>query len=326
MEKDLAIAIDLGASNLRAALVTKNGKIKKLLKTATPHIGKSGLVVTKTLIVLINALLENCKKEKIAGIGLGAIGPIDFQKGKILDSPNVPFKEIPLLSWLKKYFSFPVYLHNECTAAVWGEKIFGAGKKYKNLVYVTISSGIGGGAIVDNHLLIGQGHNAAEVGHFIVDTKYNLLCSCKKGRGHWEGYCSGSTLPKFFKHWLKYNKIKKQYLIKTTKDIFDLANKADETILKFLEEVGQINGKGVSNIIVAYDPEIIILGGAVFLNNKKFILPYIKKNIDRFLAPPKIIATPLKENITLLGATALVFYPATPGTVPQKRSLGTLTR
>jgi len=161
---------------------------------------------------------------------------------------------------------------------------------------------------VDNHLLRGQNYNAAEIGRFIVDTKYNLLCGCKKGYGHWEGYCSGNNMPRFFKYWLKSNRIKKKYPVKTAKDIFDLAKKADKIILKFLEEVGQINARGISNVIIAYDPKIIIIGGAVFLNNKKFILPHIKKNIDKYLVPPKIIATPLKENTCLLGAAALVFY------------------
>ncbi len=312
MKKDLAVAIDLGASSLRVAIISKNGKFLKYLKTETPKTGDSGVIVTEKIIDLVNLLLQGQSKKEIAGIGISSIGPLDYKSEKVLDSPNIPFKKIPLIKLLKKYFSLPIYLANDCTAAVWGEKIFGGGKKYKNLVYITISSGIGGGAIVDNHLLSGHNHNAVEVGHFIVDTKYNLLCSCKKGHGHWEAYCSGRNLPHFFNHWLRYNEIKKKNSIKTAKDIFNLAMKEDSTALKFLKEVGQINARGVSNVIVAYNPEIIILGGAVFLNNKKFILPYIKKNIDKYLTPPEIIASPLKEKTTLFGAAGLVFklpYP-----------------
>ncbi len=309
MKKNLAIAIDLGASNLRIALISKTGKILKYSKTETPRKGNSGIIITKKIITLINSLLENQPKKQIAGIGISSIGPLDFKSGKILDSPNIPFKNVPLVSPLKKYFNLPVYLSNDCSAAVWGEKIFGVGRKYKNLVYVTISSGIGGGAIVDNHLLNGHTYNIAEIGHFIVDTRYNLLCGCKKGRGHWEGCCSGNNLPRFFKYWLKINGIKEKCPVKTSADIFALAKKSNKTILKFIEEIGLINARGFSNIIIAYNPEIITVGGAVFLNNEKFILPNIKKNIDKYLVPPKIIATPLKENITLLGAAALILFP-----------------
>jgi len=118
MKKDLVIAIDLGASNLRAALITKNGKVLKQFKAQTPNIGKSGAIVTKTIVTLVNALLENNSKKQIAGVGIGSIGPIDYQKGEIFNSPNVPFKNISLLNPLKKYFSLPVYLYNDCTAAV----------------------------------------------------------------------------------------------------------------------------------------------------------------------------------------------------------------
>jgi len=286
IKKDLAIAIYLGASNLRVSLISKKGKFLKYLKTKTPQKGNSGIVITKKIISLIESLLDDKSKKEIARIGINSIGPLDYESQKVLDSPNIPFKNIPLAKPLKEYFNLPVYLSNDCSSAVWGEKIFGTGEEYKNLVYITISSGIGTGAIVDNHLLGGHNHNAAEVGHFIVDTKYNLLCGCKKGYGHWESYCSGNNLPHFFKYWLKFNKIKRKYPINTSSDIFALAGKADKIVLKFVEEIGQINARGISNVIVAYNPEI-----------------------DKYLAPPKIIITPLKENVTLLGAAALVFCP-----------------
>ena len=309
MKKDLAIAIDLGASYLRAGIIPKNGKILKQVKIQTPKKGLSGKIITNTIIVLINNLLENESKKNIAGIGIGSIGPINFEKGEIINTPNLKFKKIPLKTPLEKYFNLPVILSNDCTAAILGEKHFGAGKKLKNLVYITISSGIGAGAIVDNHLLSGHSNNAAEIGHFVIDTRYKLSCGCGKGRGHWEAMCSGNNLPRFFRAWLKENKIRDKYSIKNSADIFALADKRDKTTLDFLKEVGKMNGYGISNVIVAYNPELITLGGAVVLNNKKHILPYLKKNVDQYLETPKIIITPLKENIVLLGAAALIFYP-----------------
>jgi glucokinase len=308
MNKDLAVALDLGATNLRAAIVTKKGKILKSAKTKTPKT-KSSKIITNTIIVLINYLLEEINKKRIKGIGIGSIGPIDFKKGEIINTSNLPTKKIKLKESLKNYFPFPIKIFNDCTAAVWGEKHFGAGKKVQNLFYITMSSGIGGGAIVNNHLLIGHTRNAAEIGHLIVDTKYNIMCSCKKGRGHWEAMCSGNNLPKFFKLWLERKGINKKYEIQQAKDIFMLADKKDKNVLNFLKEVGQINGHGFSNIIIAYNPELITIGGALALNNKKYIIPYLKKNIDHFIKLPEIKTTPLKEDVVLLGAAALVFYP-----------------
>ncbi|MCX5895790.1 MAG: ROK family protein, partial [Proteobacteria bacterium] len=138
---------------------------------------------------------------------------------------------------LKKYFSLPVFLSNDCSAAVSAEKYFGAGRKSSNFVYLTISSGIGSGIIADNYLLSGHNNSAGEVGHFIVDTIYNLPCQCQKGHGHWEAYCSGNNMPVFLKTWLKSEKIKNNYSAKTSMDIFDLAKNKDKNILNFLKKI-----------------------------------------------------------------------------------------
>ncbi len=305
----VAISLDIGASNLRAAIVSQEGKILKKVSEKTRKEGKSGTVITNQVIKLIESLLQKESLKKIAGIGISSIGPLDYKKGGILNTPNVPFKFIPLVKPLEKRFSMPVFLLNDCNAAVWGEKHFGAGKKINNLVYITISTGIGGGAIVDGKLLFGKGGNAVEIGHSIIDTKYNFLCSCKKGKGHWEAYSSGRNLPRFFKFWLRKKKLKLNFKIKEAKDIFDLAKRGEKIAKKFIfEEIGKINARGVSNIIVAYDPELITLGGSVVLNNPDLILSPIKKYIDHFLKLPKIQITPLKEDVTLLGAGAAVFF------------------
>jgi glucokinase len=302
-----ALAIDIGASNIRVALISKEGKVLQKISQKTNKKGKSGTVLTNQIIDLAESILK--KNQKIAGIGVSSIGPLDYKIGGIKESPNIPYKFVPIIKPLRRRFSLPVYLYNDCLAAVWGEKIYGAGKKVKNLVYITISTGIGGGAIVDNHLLFGRDGNAVEIGHFFVEEKYHLLCGCLKGYGHWEGCCSGNNLPRFIKVWAKANGLKLRFPTKTAKDIFDAARKKEKVALKFIEELAKINGRAISTIIVAYDPELITLGGAVVLNNKEFIIKPLKKYIDHFLRIPLIKTTPLKENTALLGGAALVFYP-----------------
>jgi len=305
-----AIAIDIGASYLRGAIISRKGKILKYSKIKTPKGGSSGKIITDAVINTISGLLANFPKNKIKGISIASIGPLG-PKGEILGSPNLGFKKVPLKEPLKKRFNMPVVIYNDCTAAAWGEKVFGAGKNYKNLVYITISSGIGGGAVIDNRLLLGRG-NAAEIGHFNLSTKHNLPCSCKKGQGHWEGYCSGENLPRFLKYWLKKNKIKKELPAKKTQPILEWIRKSKDKNLKaFIKEISRINGLGFSNVIAAYDPEIIILGGGMALNpkNKKMLVSDTKKNTDKFLKLPKITLSKLKDEVTLYGAAALIFYP-----------------
>lgn len=305
--KKTAVAIDLGATNLRVALISKEGVLlKKISQKVKKKEGEKAIS---------NQIVDNVKKiidssiTSIAGIGISSIGPLDYKRGGIVNSPNIPFRFVSLLKPLKKAFALPVYLANDCTASVFGEKIFGAGKKVKNLVYITISTGIGGGAIVDGHLLFGRDGNATEIGHLIVDTKYNLLCSCKKGYGHWEGLASGRNIPRFFEAWIEKSKIKVNFRYKSAKDIFDAAKRGERTAHYFVEQVlGKVNARGVSNVIVAYNPALITLGGAVVLNNEELILEPIKKYIDHYLEPPKIKVTPLGADIGLFGAAAFVFY------------------
>jgi len=307
MKENFALAVDLGATKIQSALISEGGEIIEKIKEETKKEGKDGKIITKQIISQLKRLIK--KESEILGIGIGSIGPIDYKRGEIKNTPNLPFKKIPLISPLKKIFGLPVFLLNDCNAGVLGEKYFGAGKKFENLVYVTISSGIGGGAIVNGKLILGKGGNAVEIGHMIVETKYNLMCSCKKGKGHWEAYCSGNNLLRFFKVWLKERKIKINRYPKKAKEIFEMAKRGEKIAKEFLlKEVGKINAKAISNLIVAYDPELITLGGAVVLNNPEFILPPIEKYIDHFLPYlPKIKITPLKEDIILLGSAAFVF-------------------
>jgi len=330
----LAISIDLGASKIRAAVVNKKGKIIAKQQSKTPIQGNSGQVITKRIIFLVTKLINQLDNQQLSssqlldssqllGIGISSVGPLNIEKGEVLDPANLPFSKISVKNPIEKKFSLPVFICNDGQAGAWGERNFGSGSKrskqsknklkerttkIENLVYVTISSGIGGGAIVDGNLLMGKKGNAAEIGHIIVDTKYNLPCSCGEGKGHWESYCSGKNMPGFLNYWLKKNQIKIKKSIKTTEQIFNLAKKKNKIILKFIDEIGKINAAGISNIIASYAPEIIIVGGAVALNNQDIIIPQIKRNIDKFLPSPEIVVSPLGEDAPLFGVASLVFY------------------
>lgn len=299
------IAVDLGATHVRTALVSASGSILAKVSEPTVKQGRNGGIVSEQIIRMIRGI-RTAHPAKIKGIGIASIGPLDYRRGGPVRSPNVPFVFIPLVSPLRRAFRVPVSLMNDCNAAVLGEQRFGAGKNKQNIVYITISTGIGAGVIANGKLLLGRGGNAAEVGHFIVDTKYNLPCSCGKGSGHWEGYASGANIPRFFHHWLRIRGETKKENGKTAKEIFALA-RTDGTAREFLRELSRINARAISTIIAAYDPEIIMLGGSVALGNPSVILGGIKKYVDRFLKLPLITITPLGEDVSLLGAAAAAY-------------------
>ncbi len=308
-----AIAVDLGATNVRVALVLSSGKIISKISEPTAKSGKSGIIVTKQIVRMIRAT-RNAHPSKIKGIGISSIGPLDYKRGGPIRSPNVPFAFIPLVGPLRRAFRLSISLFNDCNAAVLGERAFGAGKNKCNIVYITLSTGIGGGVIADGKLLLGKSGNAAEVGHFNVSGDVSdLPCSCGKGTNHWEGYASGKNIPRFFRFWLRQQGKKETRSAPTAvgtlraEDIFRLAHHGNPAAKKFLDALAHINARAISNIIVAYDPEIITIGGSVALRNPSVILNGIKKYVDRYLPTPPIAITKPGEDITLLGAVADFF-------------------
>ena len=126
-----AIAVDLGATNVRVALVSSDGRIIQKIKNATPKAGRSGRVISDKIAEMISTVIAANPKAHPSGIGISSMGPLDYRRGGPLHSPNIPFAFVPLVQPLQKKFSLPVCLLNDANAAVCGEQRFGAGKKKK---------------------------------------------------------------------------------------------------------------------------------------------------------------------------------------------------
>jgi glucokinase len=299
------IAVDLGATTTRVALVGFGGEILEKLSSPTPTAGDSPEAITHHLAKLIREVLFARPGSAPSAIGISAAGPIDHRQGAVINPPNLPFRAIPLTGPLGKEFGLPVRMANDCHAGVLGEAIYGAGSGCRDLVYLTLSTGIGGGVVCNGRLVLGRDGNAAEIGHFHVDSTYGIPCGCG-GSGHWEGYASGRSIPRFFARWRERSgHAAGNTDSSSAAGIFAAARREDPAALGFLEALGAINGRGVSDVIVAYDPSLIVLDGSVVLRNHDLILPYLLPHVDRFLPLPEIRLTTLEGLAPLLGASVL---------------------
>ncbi|MDD4255836.1 MAG: ROK family protein, partial [Methanofollis sp.] len=191
------VAVDIGATHYRAALATADGVVVRMASGETPRTGTSGLTVTAAVAAAVDAVIVGASP---SAIGIASAGPLDLAAGGIVRSPNMAFPEVPLRDPLEERFGLPVLLLNDCRAGALGERWQGAGRGVENLVYVTLSTGIGGGAVVNGRLLLGRSGNAGEVGHLFVDAEYGCVCGCGYP-GHWEAYASGTGMPHFFSAW-----------------------------------------------------------------------------------------------------------------------------
>ncbi len=317
---DLYIGIDVGATKIRIAVANREMQILKKVVILTPK-DRDPMSIPSAIIETIrrefNSFLGNVK-----AIGVGSIGPLDLARGCVTNAPNVPAKSFPLAEPLMHEFGKPVYIANDCVAAVWGEYIR-RHKTVENLVYVTISTGIGGGIILNNCLLLGKDGNGHEIGHIVVDYERRLQCTCG-GYGHWEGYCSGASIPRFAKYIVEtydltsdeknsplYSAIVEGRV--RTEDIYTYARRGDKLAVRIVNEVTKINCVAFESIANIYDPELIVVGGSVALNNVDLVLKpiveYMNSSTGVIVRRPRVETTSLGDDVVLFGAISIAIDP-----------------
>jgi glucokinase len=311
------IGVDLGGTWVRVVLSDGKGNF---VEKANEKVDKSSSEAISSQIVRLTRFL--CEKHGFAvnairGVGIASAGPLMQEKGVLIKPTNLPFDLVPLTKPVSEKLGVPSCLINDCAGAALGEKTFGAAKELDNCVYITISTGIGGGAIVNGTLLLGKDGNGHEVGHFVIDYEGRLTCSCGK-RGHWEAYCSGRNIPNFVRMRIKdvpQKEARESSLLErlggdlsklTAADLFAAAKEVDSLSLRLVNEIGVLNAIGFANVINAYDPSLITVGGTVTLKNKKMVLSPIKKYVKDYAVNrvPKITVTPLADEAGLYGAVA----------------------
>jgi glucokinase len=258
------------------------------------------------------------------GIGIASAGPLDVKKGIIFNNANLGFREIPLREPIQKeYPESPVYIVNDCVGAVLGVHYFEADKDEKdNLVYITISTGVGGGVICNGMLLLGKDGNAAEIGHAILEPKSNIQCNCG-AYGCWESICSGTGVIKRAITGIKEGKVDASILLElidndtskiTSKIVFEAAKKDDKLAKEIVQKVLYFNKVGVGLVNTYYDCTSIYLGGGMLFGEKEILVPPLIKQFEedpiKFTInnPPKIKVTSLGDEVGLRGALALVKY------------------
>lgn len=301
-------AVDLGATNIRTGLIRKDGTVISFRTEEVPKNScADGSAVTEKIAVMITSM------EKETGItpdaiGISTAGPVNQKAGSVVGSPNMHCSEIFLRDPLSSLFHVPAVMLTDCKAGVIGEYFYGGADAAHTIVYLTISTGIGAGVIANGSLLTGADGNAGEVGHIVVDTSYAVRCGCG-GLGHWEAYASGTGIPKFFHAW---HAKKCDGRCPTKADIsagqiLRAAEIGSPLCCEFVEALAVVNGRGLSAVINAYNPDLIILDGPVIRNYPSIVAGKMTASIERYLRVPEIRITTLDGKAPLIGAAAAAF-------------------
>jgi len=287
------LGIDLGGTKIAAAISDQNLIIKEELEVPTP--------TTKTAIYneLTEIIHMFSREYDITAIGIGTPGMID-NKGKVLNAPNLKgWNNFPLKNNLEKEFSSKIYIENDANCAAIAELIQGVGQKYSNFIYLTISTGIGGGIIINNNIYRGATGIAGEMGHMVLE-KDGPKCGCGS-KGCWEAIASGTGMA---------NKAKKNNQIKkvagkekiTTKLLAKLAKNKNKAALAIFTEAAKYHALAINNLINLFNPQAIIIGGGVSKNGNIFWQP-LKKELKALGVNVK--TEKAKSNSGTIGALAL---------------------
>ncbi|WP_204524777.1 ROK family protein [Litchfieldia alkalitelluris] len=236
----------------------------------------------------------------IIGIVVGVPGIVNHETGSILFAPNLNWDYVPIASMLTQQLPhYRIHVENEAKLAALGEKWFGSGKEYKNIVYISAGTGIGAGVILNEQLYTGVEGLAGEVGHHIIDVK-GLKCSCGN-YGCWEMYASEKALQ---------NRLKPLLLEEYSIDsILLLARLGNSEINKVLSETGMYLGVGLLNIINSYNPEAIIIGNSLVEAGDLILDPakkFVKKSMLNKANHPNIIKAQLGDKSCVIGAVSLI--------------------
>jgi glucokinase len=314
---EILCGVDIGGTKCSIALIDTDGKmLDKIYTCAHVEEGEKGMVAL--IAGHVKEILErnNLKQSDLPAIGVGCAGHIRKSDGVIITTSNLEgFSNYPLRAELQSHFEIPVILDNDANAQAFGEYKFGAGKGYGDMIFVTISTGIGAGIIIDGKLYRGMTGTAGEFGHTIVEPDSELVCTCGN-RGCLMACACGMALPYLFEKKLKEGietKIKMPPNFNTSKINGQTLKKGldmDDPLSKaVITDSAYYVGIGLYNLFQTLNPPLIVLGGGL-TNWGDFYLDKIKETFfmlarDMIFDPIKITLSDINGEAGVIGAAAL---------------------
>lgn len=273
------IGIDLGGTNTKISVFHFDSFENVYEKRFPTDAYKGSEAVMTCIYTQISSVFERFSKEEIVCIGMGIPGLLDIENGISKFSPNFPdWENVPVVDWLQERIHIPVYIDNDVRVNLYGEWFYGAGKDKKNIVLITLGTGLGSGIVMDGHVLYGQTESAGEIGHMHM---FQNGRACKCGScGCLGRYVSALGMLRtcrekimagnssLLQEWVENN------LDNLTAEMISKAyDLKDRVAIETMQETGEILGYGFVNIINLFNPEIIIVGGGMSAAGERLLSP-----------------------------------------------------
>lgn len=264
--KKYAFGVDIGGTTVKMGLFETTGELLEMWEIIT-RTQEDGIYILSDIAESIEKKLEEkgISKLDVEGVGMGVPGPVGSD-GTVFKCVNLGWDIFNVEARMNSLTGLRVKVGNDANVAALGEMWQGGGKGYKDLVMVTLGTGVGGGVIINEKMLYGINGAAGEIGHIPMRDDEEECCGCGK-KGCLEQYASANGIVRLTKRYLKANENVETRLKAienfTSKDIFDLAKENDEVCLKMVDEVGILLGKALATISCVLNPEAFVIGGGM---------------------------------------------------------------
>jgi glucokinase len=267
---DLILGVDLGGTKILTAVVNSQGKMLSRDHSITPA-QKGHKAVIQSILESVHRALGRADVaiSDLIVIGVGAPGLLNPETGILFTSPNLPgWRDVPLRDIIQEKLGKKTFLINDANAAALGEFYFGAARGARNFIYITISTGIGGGIVIDGKIYSGAIGAAGEVGHMTVDDD-GPICNCGN-RGCWETLASGTALAREARHRIEEG-VRTSILEYADGDVEKVnpqvinsaARQGDSLAKELIGRTGYYVGVGLANLVNIFNPELIVIGGGL---------------------------------------------------------------
>ncbi len=309
------VGVDLGGTKILTALVDLTGAVRARRRVATPQSGPAAVV--DAIAATVEGVLAEAGLSRAAcpGIGVGAPGPLDPHSGVVYEPANLAgWRDVPLADLLGGRLGLPCYVENDANAAALGEWWAGAGRGISDLVYITVSTGIGGGIILGDRLLHGVSGTAGEIGHTVVDAD-GPLCGCGR-RGHLEALASGRAIARQAAEAVASGRPTALAALGadparlTAEVVARAAREGDPVAREIFERAGFYVGVGVANLLNLLNPRRVVIGGGVSKAGDLLLDP-VRRTARQFAferpaRDAEIVPAALGDDAGAVGAAAVV--------------------
>jgi glucokinase len=311
------LAVDLGGSKIIAALISPQGEVINREYVATLADEGPQAVLHRMLASIENLLSgANVPRSSLSTIAVAAAGTINSEEGVVTDSPNLPgWRNVPLKEMVERETALETFLINDASAAALGEHHFGVGRGIDNLIYITVSTGIGGGIIIDGKLYLGASGSAGEIGHMTIDTN-GPRCNCGS-IGCLEVLASGRAMAREAQ--LSVTRGAKSIINElaegescniSAQTISAAAQRGDALAVEIVSKAATYLGIGMVNLVNIFNPEMIIVGGGVAKMGDMLLDPARQVVAERAFQLPaqavRIVPSQLGDNAAVLGGAAFL--------------------